>query len=98
MIQQRSLSTNIPLVETYRPNLHSISVSLDTNQSDLNDDDRGMVTSTSFTRTASKKRREFSKDKRHDSSIADFPNISTNEHSTLVYHVRPNRSVYFSFI
>jgi hypothetical protein len=62
-MEQRSLSTNIPLDDRYTLN------------------STNLLSSPSFNRTASKKRREFSKDKRHAASNVVLPHIiTTDEH------------------
>ena len=69
--QQRSLSTNIPLVE-HHPTSTSINHSLSSNNNNKsltnNNNNKLVTSSSSFIRTASKKRREFGKDKRNASS------------------------------
>ncbi|UJR13259.1 hypothetical protein I4U23_000280 [Adineta vaga] len=72
-VYQRSLSTNIPLDEHSSTNVFNQFLSPNTNKS--------LSLSPSFHRTASKKRKEFSKDKRHATSTGLLPCIiTTNEH------------------
>ncbi|CAF3250948.1 unnamed protein product [Rotaria socialis] len=90
MLQQRSLSTNIPLVENYTTNRTNCSQLSNTDQTNLNsgndyDYNYKIVQSPSFTRTASKKRREFSKDKRNASSNATISHTTTDKYQALVY-------------
>jgi hypothetical protein len=66
-MQQRSLSTNIPLDDRNTVN-HLLSPNTN------------LVTSSSFNRSASKRRREFGKDKRHASSSIGLPYLKTDEH------------------
>jgi len=79
MMQQRSLSTNIPVVDHYKPSPINLSVLVNRNNNNK------LATSSSFTRTASKKRREFGKDKRHASSNVD---PTTDEHHTTIRQVK----------
>ncbi len=83
MMQQRSLSTNILLVNHDKPS--PINISVLTNRHSTNNK---LVTSTSFTRTASKKRREFGKEKRNVSSNVDPSYPITDEHQTTVHQVK----------
>ncbi len=81
MMQQRSLSTNIPLVDHDKPSPMNLSVLTNSNNNQL-------VTSSSFIRTASKKRREFGKDKRNASSNVGLPHTTTDEHQTTIHQVK----------
>jgi hypothetical protein len=83
MMQQRSLSTNIPVVDHYKPS--PINLSILTNPTNNNNK---LVTSTSFIRTASKKRREFGKDKRYAASNVGVQHSPTDEHQTTVHQVK----------
>jgi hypothetical protein len=83
MMQQRSLSTNIPVVEHYKPSPINLTALLNANQINNNK----LVTSTSFIRTASKKRREFGKDKRNAASNAGLPYSPTDEYQPTVHQV-----------
>jgi hypothetical protein len=79
MMQQRSLSTNIPVVDHYKPSPINLSVLINKNNNNK------LVTSSSFIRTASKKRREFGKEKRHASSNVD---PTTDEYKTTIHQVK----------
>jgi hypothetical protein len=83
MMQQRSLSTNIPVVHHYKPSPINLSVLTNTNNNN-----NKLTASTSFIRTASKKRREFGKDKRNASSNVGLPYSPTDEHQTTMYQVK----------
>ena len=87
-MQQRSLSTNIPLVEHYKPSPINLSVLPIINQLNPITNNNKLVTSTSFIRTASKKRREFGKDKRNASSNVGLPYSPTDEHQATVHQVK----------
>ncbi|CAF0802048.1 unnamed protein product [Rotaria sordida] len=90
MMQQRSLSTNIPLVENHKPNPMNLSIFPNINQTYLNHnntDNHKIISSSSFIRSASKKRREFSKDKRNTSSNVIPSHIATDEYPTKVYQI-----------
>jgi hypothetical protein len=95
MMQQRSLSTNIPLVDHYTPT--PINLLLLPNRNPPNSINKNkLVTSSSFTRTASKKRREFGKDKRNALSNVGLPHTTTtNEHHSTVYQVKFKSIFYF---
>jgi len=84
MMQQRSLSTNIPVVDHYKPSPINLSVLINTKNNNK------LVTSSSFIRTASKKRREFGKDKRNASSNVGLSHSPTDEHQTTVHQVKFN--------
>jgi len=100
MMQQRSLSTNIPLVEHSKPSPMNLSLLPNKNRANSfnnNNNNNKLATSPSFTRTASKKRREFGKDKRHASSNVDFPPLIIDEHQTTVHQVK-SKDILFIFI
>ena len=78
MMQQRSLSTNIPFVGHSKPSPINLSTSKNTNTNNLTSNK--LVTSSSFTRTASKKRREFGKDKKNVSSNFGLPQTTATVH------------------
>lgn len=91
MIQHRSLSTNIPLVDHDMPspmNLSTINKTSPTSSIHTK-----LVASSSFTRTASKKRREFSKDKRNVSTNVDAWKNSTpfDGYLPIVHQVKTKR-------
>jgi hypothetical protein len=77
-MQQRSLSTNIPLDDRYSTNSVNLLLSPNTNQLG-----NRLVTSSSFNRSASKKRREFGKDKRHAASNVGLPYLRTTDEQQL---------------
>ncbi|CAF1098541.1 unnamed protein product [Adineta steineri] len=85
MMQQRSLSTNIPLVDHYKPSPINLSVLSNTNQT--NNNTNKLSTSSSFTRTASKKRREFGKDKRHAASNVGLPYLIADEQQATIHQI-----------
>lgn len=82
MMQQRSLSTNIPVVDHDRPSPMNLSVLMNTTINKI------LPGSVSFTRTASKKRREFGKDKKHASSNVDSSSTNVDEQHPNVHQVR----------
>lgn len=85
--QQRSLSTNIPLVENHliSPPINHLPISSlsSSNNKSLTNNNKLITSSSSFIRTASKKRREFGKDKRHVSSQLDKISLPTVESSSI---------------
>lgn len=85
--QQRSLSTNIPLVENHliSPPINHLPISSlsSSNNKSLTNNNKLITSSSSFIRTASKKRREFGKDKRHVSSQLDKISLPTVEPSSI---------------
>lgn len=89
MMQQRSLSTNIPLVDHDIPTPINLSLVMNTIRSLPMNNNEQLDEASSFTRTASKKRREFSKEKRNVSSNAGISQSPTNENpQTSVQTVR----------
>lgn len=84
-MQQRSLSTNIPFVDHSKPSPINLSVLTNPNNNNTNNK---LVTSTSFIRTASKKRREFGKEKRNVSTNVALSHSPTNEHQTTNHQVK----------
>ncbi|UJR34105.1 hypothetical protein I4U23_021513 [Adineta vaga] len=88
MMQHRSLSTNIPFVDHSKPSPINLSVTsyLNPMNSSTNNSNK-LTTSTSFIRTASKKRREFGKDKKHAQSNVGFSSLTNDEHQTNVHQI-----------
>jgi hypothetical protein len=84
-MQQRSLSTNIPVVDHYKPSPINLSVLINPKPFNSLNNKFNISTST-LSRTASKKRREFGKDKRQASANAD-PS-TTDERQTTVHQVK----------
>lgn len=82
MMQQRSLSTNIPVVDHDRPSPMNISALINTTINKI------IPSSVSFTRTASKKRREFGKDKQHASVNVDSFPINVDEQQPSIHQVK----------
>ena len=92
MMQQRSLSTNIPVVDHDRPSPMNLSVLVNTTINKL------IPLSVSFTRTASKKRREFGKDKRHASVNVDSLPINIDEQRPKIHQVEfKQKELFFAF-
>ena len=92
MMQQRSLSTNIPLVDHDMPTPMNLSLLSKTNRSQPINNHHQLIEEASFTRTASKKRREFGKEKRNVSSNAGVSPSPSAEHSLgTVQQVRVHR-------
>ncbi|CAF4655691.1 unnamed protein product [Rotaria sp. Silwood1] len=86
MMQQRSLSTNIPLVQNLKPNRINLLVLPNTDQANSINNNK-IVSSESFIRTASKRRREFGKDKRNVSSNVIPSHMISDEQQTKVYQI-----------
>lgn len=81
MMQQRSLSTNIPVVDHDRPSPMNLTVLMNTTLQKI------LPVSVSFTRSASKKRREFGKDKKPASSNVDSLPTNDDEQQPNVHQV-----------
>lgn len=88
VIQQRSLSTNIPLVENYQPTPINVPTAINTNQDSNNNNYYKITSSPSFTRTASKKRREFGKEKRNVSTNVSISHPANDDQETVFYQVK----------
>ena len=104
MKQQRSLSTNIPLVAdhfTPTPINHELLIHMNQSRSmtsNSNNNNKSismhnhkLVTSSSFIRTASKKRREFGKDKRHAASNATNTHLTAEDYAARAHQVEIDR-------
>jgi hypothetical protein len=90
-MQQRSLSTNIPLDDHSAINRVNNLLSPNTNL--LNNK---LVTSSSFNRSASKRRREFGKDKRHAATNVGLPHfLQTDEHEFSAPTIHQVQCVFF---
>ncbi len=87
-MQQRSLSTNIPVVDHDKPSPINLSVLNNSIPSNSINNKFSISTST-FNRTASKKRREFGKDKQHASANVD-PS-TTDEHQSTIHQVKKKK-------
>ncbi|CAF1273526.1 unnamed protein product [Adineta ricciae] len=95
LMQNRSLSTNIPFVDHSKPSPINLSAAFNSNPMNQlnnhhnhnNNNSNKLSTSSSFIRTASKKRREFGKDKKHASSNASLPPLINDERQITVHQI-----------
>ena len=103
-IQQRSLSTNIPLVHHEIPIPLNIPITSTSNQSNAGKNNKMTISissssspmSSSFNRTASKKRREFGKEKKNVSSNIEKVSSPTDEQPPNIHQVVKKKSVPFN--
>jgi hypothetical protein len=92
-MQQRSLSTNIPVVDHYKPSPINLSVLIKPNP--LNTiTNKFIISNSTINRTASKKRREFGKEKRQVSANVN-PTTTNEEYKSTVHQVKKSTMLLF---